>query len=90
MPNPVKKPATAYWRQTRRLTLCLLLSWCVLSFGILYFARELAAFHFFGWPFSFYMAAQGLSLLYVALLAIFSLCSHGIERAEKNLHKDSN
>ncbi|MDO8653289.1 MAG: DUF4212 domain-containing protein [Undibacterium sp.] len=89
MDNPVKENTTTYWRQTRRLTLFLLFSWFVLSFGILYFARELAAFNFFGWPLSVYMAAQGLTLFYVVILAIFSVRSHGIERVQKKLLKDS-
>jgi putative solute:sodium symporter small subunit len=63
----------------------LLLSWMLLSFGILFFARELNSVKFFGWSFSFYMAAQGLTLVYVVILAIFSLRSHGIAQRQKNL-----
>ena len=84
----IKHKSSVYWQQTRRLTTTLLLVWLVLSFGTLYFARELASIHFFGWPFSFYMAAQGLTLLYVVILAIFSVGSHWIERQHKNSQKD--
>jgi putative solute:sodium symporter small subunit len=78
-----------YWRRTRRLTIALLASWFALTFGVLFFARELTSFHFFGWPFSFYMAAQGLTLLYVVILGIFSLCSHRIEQLAQHSSKDS-
>lgn len=73
-------PPGPYWRRTRRLTAGLLLCWCALNFVILFFARELADLRFFGWPFSFYMAAQGLTLIYVALLAVYSLAMRRIER----------
>lgn len=82
------------WRLTRQLTVCLLASWLLLSFGVLYFARELSNITFFGWPLSFYMAAQGLTLLYVALLGIFSIASHRIERNKgqtgKLKHREDN
>ncbi|MBC7404327.1 MAG: DUF4212 domain-containing protein [Cytophaga sp.] len=78
-----------YWRQTRRLTVALLILWFILTFGILFFARELTSIQFFGWSFSFYMAAQGLTLIYVVILGIFSLYSHRIERLNKKFSKES-
>lgn len=81
----MKKNPSAYWQQTLRLTMSLLLSWVLLSFGILFFARELNTVILFGWPLSFYMAAQGLTLVYVVLLAIFSIRSHHIAQRQKNL-----
>lgn len=74
---------SAYWRHTRQLTAILLASWLALTFGVLFFARELASYTFFGWPLSFYMAAQGLTLFYVLLLAILSIVMRRIERAHQ-------
>jgi len=71
-----------YWRHTRRLTTALLACWGALCFGVLFFARELSALTFFGWPFSFYMAAQGLTLSFVMILAIYSLGMHWIGRKQ--------
>ncbi|MFZ6745240.1 DUF4212 domain-containing protein [Undibacterium sp. JH2W] len=71
-----------YWRQTKRLTMTLLCCWGLLCFGVLFFARELSALTFFGWPFSFYMAAQGLTLSFVIILAIYSLGMHWISRRQ--------
>ncbi|MES2073374.1 MAG: sodium/substrate symporter small subunit [Pseudomonadota bacterium] len=73
----------SYWPATRRLTAWLLASWLVLTFGILFFARELAAVSFFGWSLPFYMAAQGLSLFYVLILSLYSLAMRRIERDGK-------
>lgn len=84
-PKSIIRP---YWRQTKRLTKTLLFIWFTLTFFVLFFARELASLHFFGWPFSFYMAAQGLTLIYVLILGIFSFYSHHIERSAKDANRD--
>ncbi|MCH8619611.1 DUF4212 domain-containing protein [Undibacterium sp. TS12] len=69
-----------YWRHTRRLTVGLLSCWALLCFCVLFFARELSGWTFFGWPFSFYMAAQGLTLSFVLIIAIYSLGMRWIGR----------
>lgn len=63
---------TVYWQRTRRLTAALLMMWLALTFGVIFFARELSEISFLGWPLSFYMAAQGAVLCYVGLLDIYS------------------
>lgn len=63
----------AYWHRVRRLTFGLLALWFLATFGILFFARELSHFTLLGWPFPFYMAAQGLTLLYVAIVAFYAV-----------------
>jgi putative solute:sodium symporter small subunit len=62
-----------YWLQTRLLTVLLLAFWAALVFGTLFFARELATIDFFGWNLSFYMLAQGLTLSFVLILAVYSV-----------------
>ncbi len=57
----------AYWRKNLRITSALLVAWFVVTFVVTYFARELS-FSFFGWPFSFWVAAQGALLVYLALI----------------------
>jgi len=61
----------AYWRKNIRLTGILMLLWFGVTFGVSYYARELN-FDFFGWPFSFWMAAQGSPLVYVAIVAFYA------------------
>jgi putative solute:sodium symporter small subunit len=56
-----------HWRWNLRLTGSLLLIWFLVSFLAAFFARELSQ-DFFGWPVSFYMAAQGALLIYVVLV----------------------
>jgi putative solute:sodium symporter small subunit len=84
-----KNNVERYWQRTRRLSFALLLCWLVVSFGLLFFARELSEYHFFGWSFSFYMAAQGLTLFFLVLLGFFSVYSHRLERQYKKFLKDN-
>lgn len=56
-----------YWRKNLNLTLVLLVIWFVATFVMAFFARDLT-FNFFGWPFSFYMAAQGSLIIYILII----------------------
>ena len=60
-----------YWRRTRALTALLLLVWLLVTFGVSYFARALS-FSFFGWPFSFWMGAQGALLVYGLIIGFYA------------------
>ena len=61
-----------YWTQTLRLTLSLLVLWFLASFGVIYFAKELSSVIFFGWPLSFYMAAQGSLIIFVLIIWMYA------------------
>jgi len=73
-----------YWRRVRSFTFWLIAVWFVMTFGIIYFARELAGITVFGWPFSFYMAAQGLTLLYVVIVALYAYRMRRLDKTLKN------
>jgi putative solute:sodium symporter small subunit len=57
----------AYWSKNLRITAILLAIWFVATFLVSYFARDLS-FNFFGWPFSFWMGAQGSLVIYVLII----------------------
>lgn len=61
----------AYWRTNLALVASLLLVWFVVTFVVSFFARELS-FRFFGWPFSFWMGAQGALLVYGAIIWFYA------------------
>ncbi|WP_373989155.1 DUF4212 domain-containing protein [Duganella sp. BuS-21] len=67
-----KSARMRHWRRTRRLSALLLLLWLLTTFCAAFFARELAGLSVFGWPLSFYLAAQGASLVYLAILAFYA------------------
>ena len=56
-----------YWSANLRITGVLLAIWFLVTFGIGFFARDLN-FTFFGWPFSFWVAAQGALIVYVVII----------------------
>jgi putative solute:sodium symporter small subunit len=60
-----------YWSKNLRITAVLLAIWFVVTFVIGYYARELS-FNFFGWPFSFYMGAQGSLIIYVIIIWFYA------------------
>ena len=68
-----------YWRRNQRLTALLLAIWFGVSFGVTYFARELS-FPFMGWPFSFWVGAQGALLVYLGLVAFYAHSMHRLDQ----------
>jgi putative solute:sodium symporter small subunit len=56
-----------YWQKNLRITAVLMAIWFVVTFGVGYFARDLN-FTFFGWPFSFWVGAQGALIVYVVMI----------------------
>ena len=76
-----------YWRKTLLVTVLLLFVWFFTTFGVVYFARFLN-FTVFGWPFSFWMGAQGSLLIYGLVIGFYAWymnrldAQHGIENKE--------
>lgn len=62
-----------YWHRVRALTLLLLAIWFAVSFGVVFFARELATISVGGWPLHFYLASQGVILVYLLLIGAYAL-----------------
>jgi putative solute:sodium symporter small subunit len=76
MPPPSLHPQ--YWRANLRITAGLLALCFIVTFGFAYFARELS-FSFFGWPFSFWVGAQGALLVYVLIVAYYAWRMHRLD-----------
>ena len=62
---------TRYWRKNLRITGLLMGVWFGVTFGLVYFARDIT-FTFFGWPFSFWVAAQGALLVYCLIVWFYA------------------
>jgi putative solute:sodium symporter small subunit len=60
-----------YWQKNLNLTAILMCIWFVVTFVVGYFARDLN-FTFFGWPFSFWVGAQGALVVYVLLIGYYA------------------
>lgn len=68
-----------YWRRNLRITSVLLAIWFVVSFGVAFFARDLS-FDFFGWPFSFWVGAQGALVVYLAIIGFYARTMNRLDR----------
>ena len=74
-----------HWRKTRRLTAALLLLWGATIFGAVFFARELSGMTLFGWPLSFYLAAQGALLVFLAIIGGYAWRMWVLDRRYREL-----
>lgn len=74
-----------YWRKNLNITALLLLVWFFVTFVIGYFARDLS-FSFFGWPFSFYMGAQGSLIIYCAIIWYYARYMNNLDK-EYGVHE---
>ena len=68
-----------YWQKNLRVTGVLLFVWFFVTFAIAYFARDLK-FNFFGWPFSFWVAAQGALVVYVLIIWLYARYMNRLDR----------
>ena len=77
-----------YWRKNLNITAILLAIWFVVTYVVGYYARDLN-FNFFGWPFSFWVGAQGALVVYVAIIGFYAWymnkldIEHGVDEAEE-------
>jgi putative solute:sodium symporter small subunit len=60
-----------YWQKNLRITSILLMIWFIVTFVVGFYARELD-FTFFGWPFSFWMGAQGSLVVYCLIIWFYA------------------
>ena len=78
-----------YWSKNLRLSAVILVIWFIATFGVAWFAIPLAEIKFFGRPFSFYMAAQGSLIIYVAIIGFYAVrmrkndIEHGVHEGEE-------
>ena len=68
-----------YWSKNLRMTAILLAIWFVVTFVVGYYARDLN-FNFFGWPFSFWVGAQGALVAYVLIIAYYAHYMNNLDK----------
>ena len=77
-----------YWRRNLRITGTLLVIWFFVTFSVAFFARDLS-FSFFGWPFSFWVGAQGALIVYMALIWYYARTMNRLDQ-EHNVAEEVN
>ncbi len=79
-----------YWRRNLNITAVLLVIWFVVTYVMAWYAVPLADIKIFGWPLSFYMAAQGSLIVYVAIIGYYAMAmrkndlEHGVHEGEED------
>lgn len=68
-----------YWHKNLKITAILLGLWFVVTFVIAWFARELS-FSFMGWPFSFWVGAQGALIVYVWIIWYYAKYMNALDQ----------
>ena len=69
-----------YWRLNLLLTFGLLALWFGVTFVIGYYANELNAISFLGFPLGFYMFAQGSLVVYLLIIVIYVVVMNRLDR----------
>jgi putative solute:sodium symporter small subunit len=69
----------AYWQATLRKTALLLAVWFVVTYVVGFYARELS-FNFFGWPFAFWVGAQGSLVVYILIIWYYARSMNRIDK----------
>jgi putative solute:sodium symporter small subunit len=68
-----------YWRKNIRITIILMVIWAFITYVVGFYARELS-FSFFGWPFAFWVGAQGALILYVVIIGFYAWYMNKLDR----------
>jgi len=68
-----------YWGKNLRITGILIAIWFFVTFVLVFFARDLT-FTFFGWPFSFWIAAQGALLVYIGIIWYYARYMNNLDK----------
>lgn len=75
-----KRKADGYFRERTRNIIIYLIIWFVVSFGVVLFAEPLSGFTINGFPFHYFMGAQGAIVTFIVLLFINAKVSDNIDR----------
>lgn len=68
-----------YWGKNLKITGILLFLWFFVTFVLGFFARDMT-FSFFGWPFSFWVAAQGALIVYCLIIWYYARYMNNLDK----------
>lgn len=75
-----------YWQRNLRITAILLGLWFVVTYVASFFARELNGITVLGFPFGFYMGAQGSLIIYVLIIWYYARYMNNLDK-EYGVHE---
>lgn len=68
MPEISQEAKVRHWTKTRNLTILVLVIWFIFAFVLPWFAKDLNAFSFIGFPLGYYFIVQGSLIVFVLLI----------------------
>ena len=68
MPEISQEAKERHWIKTRNLTIVVLVIWAIFAFILPWYAKELNAFSFLGFPLGYYFIVQGSLIVFVLLI----------------------
>ncbi len=69
-----------YWRKNLQITAILLFIWFLVTYVIGFFAKGLSSITILGFPFPFYMGAQGSLIIYVLIIWYYARYMNKLDR----------
>lgn len=69
-----------YWRRNLKLTATLLIIWFLVTFVVIWFARDLNEITIAGFPMAFYMGAQGALIVYILLIWFYARRMNALDK----------
>lgn len=75
-----KEILEAYWRENKAFMYVILLIWFIVSYLAAIFASSLNSITILGFPFGYYMGAQGSIAIFVILNLIYSLKMNDLDK----------
>ncbi len=75
-----KSVADAYFREKTTYMIIYFIIWAIVSYGCVAFAEQLSAFTFNGFPFHYFMGAQGALATFIILLFVNAIVGDRIDK----------
>ncbi len=75
-----KSVAEAYFREKNKYMIIYFIIWAVVSYGVVLFAESLSTITFNGFPFHYYMGAQGALAVFIILLFVNAIVGDRIDK----------
>ena len=75
-----KEKADSYFREKNRNMVIYFIIWFIVSFGVVMFAVPLSKFSINGFPFHYFMGAQGAVITFIILLFINAKLGDSIDK----------
>ncbi|KGR90224.1 membrane protein [Ureibacillus massiliensis 4400831 = CIP 108448 = CCUG 49529] len=75
-----KSVADAYFREKNKYMIIYFIIWALVSFGAVAIAEPLSTFSFNGFPFHYFMGAQGALAVFIILLFVNAIVGDKIDK----------